>query len=176
MDNISKSLFSLCKSNNGLFKSEKQAKYLQSAVEGNTWFCSKSYNLGSFYNFKQCGSADFLFKLDNAGIVEVTKTTSKGKKSVFFKRIPQAEFEAVQAEKEKRIDYYKAINLFNDRILYRIEQLKTTKSSVKENYINEIMQGLSGEKMILKGAKVESIIKKVESNIERLNNKLKSYD
>lgn len=121
---ISKSLFGLLK-NNGLFKSEKQAAFLTKFLADDmTYYTSFSYNLGSEYNFKTCGSSSFTFYCDNKGIKKVIKCTGTNKTSVYFERLTMEAFKEkqakIKAEKQAYLENRKALDL----LLGREDRLK----------------------------------------------------
>jgi hypothetical protein len=101
-DKIGISLFSLVKNNAGLFKSEKQAKFLLSQVNnGETSDGKYSHHMGgNVYG----NSYSFFFTLDEKGVVKVEKTQNKThKSSVYFERpSSDGEVASLQGKHEAR--------------------------------------------------------------------------
>lgn len=76
-----KSLFGLIKSNNGRFKSEKQAQYLLSRMEGGLYVERSVLHFGEHEgrSSRNTASVEWEFYSNNEGIQFVYKTTSKGR-------------------------------------------------------------------------------------------------
>ena len=108
MDNTALSLASLVKTNNGLFKSEAQAKFLTSQCQGGSHIASGSVMGNSFMITYFC---------DSKGVTKVEKYTPKsGKTSIEWERVEQGKV-SVQDEKE----------------IKRLKRLiKATEKSIKE--------------------------------------------
>jgi len=86
---IKQSILSLCKNNNGFFKSERQAEFLTSKLGEVAGFVG---TLSAWGN-----NVSLFAEWDSKGIVKVVK---RGKSnSVFFERITLEEWEAKQARK-----------------------------------------------------------------------------
>ena len=97
MSNIAKSLATLVKYNGGFFKSEKQAKFLNSVTNG-VLVVSNAVCLGYEYNNKQVGQgAKTVYTLDDKGVLTVERHNAKGIKTTFDRNCPKS----VQANKER---------------------------------------------------------------------------
>jgi len=90
MSNLSISFASLVKNNNGLFKSEKQADFLLSRCNGNTYETSGRVGRSSFYMDYFC---------DEQGIIKVTKRTDKKGTVLTWERREDGKL-AIQDKKE----------------------------------------------------------------------------
>lgn len=95
MSNLAVSFASLVKSNNGMFKSEAQAKFLLSQCqEENTFFVG-----GQVYN----NSYTLSYNCDSLGVVSVEKYLPKsGKTTTTWERQPVEQLRAKQAEDAAR--------------------------------------------------------------------------
>lgn len=92
MDNLAASFASLVKSNNGLFKSEKQAAFLLSVCQDAGTFYTGGQVYGNSYSLQ--------YNCDDAGVVSVEKYLPKtGKIIVTWSRLTPVEFAANQAAK-----------------------------------------------------------------------------
>lgn len=91
MSNVAVSFASLVKSNNGMFKSEAQAKFLLSQCqEENTFFVG-----GQVYN----NSYTLQYNCDSLGVVSVEKYLPKsGKTTTTWERLTVEQFQAKQAQ------------------------------------------------------------------------------
>jgi hypothetical protein len=92
MSNVAVSFASLVKSNNGMFKSEAQAKFLLSQCqEENTFVCGGNVYNNSFTIFYIC---------DSLGVVKVEKYLPKsGKTTTTWERLTADQFQASQEAK-----------------------------------------------------------------------------
>lgn len=105
---IAKSFFSLIKTNNGYFKSEKQASFLLDHCGSDKVFITTDSMFNNSYNF--------FFECDDEGVVRVEKHTSK-KIETYWERDPDHEgfmVRAAELEEEKR--HRKAVAQRFDRI------------------------------------------------------------
>ncbi|QQV91143.1 hypothetical protein Freya10_5 [Polaribacter phage Freya_10] len=75
---ILKSIFSLAKTNNGFFKSDKQSSFLISKMDSTDGFIG---SVTSGYN-----SCVVFAKYDNKGIINITKHTKKGDVTMFERK------------------------------------------------------------------------------------------
>ena len=92
MDNLAASFASLVKSNNGLFKSEKQAAFLLSVCQDAGTFYTGGQVYGNSYSLQ--------YNCDDFGVVSVEKYLSKtGKIVLVWSRLTHTEFAAKQADK-----------------------------------------------------------------------------
>ena len=92
MDNLATSFASLVKSNNGLFKSEKQAAFLLSVCQDAGTFYTGGQVYGNSYSLQ--------YNCDDAGVVSVEKYLTKtGKIGLVWSRLTPTEFAANQADK-----------------------------------------------------------------------------
>ena len=92
MDNLAASFASLVKSNNGLFKSEKQAAFLLSVCQDAGTFYTGGQVYGNSYSLQ--------YNCDKAGVVSVEKYLTKtGKIVITWSRLTPTEFAAKQADK-----------------------------------------------------------------------------
>ena len=92
MDNLAASFASLVKSNNGLFKSEKQAAFLLSVCQDAGTFYTGGQVYGNSYSLQ--------YNCDDAGVVSVEKYLPKtGRHAIVWSRLTPAEFAANQAAK-----------------------------------------------------------------------------
>lgn len=92
MDNLAASFASLVKSNNGLFKSEKQAAFLLSVCQDAGTFYTGGQVYGNSYSLQ--------YNCDNAGVVSVEKYLPKtGKIVLTWSRLTPTKFAANQAAK-----------------------------------------------------------------------------
>ena len=74
MDSTLLSAFSLCASNNGAFKSARQAAFFASKF-GNELVAVESYSYG-YYNGSRC-AVTYTVQFDSVGITSITKTGAK---------------------------------------------------------------------------------------------------
>ena len=92
MDNLAASFASLVKSNNGFFKSEKQAAFLLSVCQDAGTFYTGGQVYGNSYSLQ--------YNCDDAGVVSVEKYLPKtGKIVITWSRLTSTEFAANQADK-----------------------------------------------------------------------------
>ena len=92
MDNLAASFASLVKSNNGLFKSEKQAAFLLSVCQDAGTFYTGGQVYGNSYSLQ--------YNCDDSGVVSVEKYLPKtGKIVITWSRLTPTEFAANQAAK-----------------------------------------------------------------------------
>ncbi|HLS52610.1 MAG TPA: hypothetical protein VK031_01435 [Tissierellaceae bacterium] len=78
-----KSLYNLLATNDGYFKSEKQARFLLSKL-GNRVVQNMGFNLGSEHNNKKVGNSAYrVFELDSKGVVSIVHHNAKGKEIIF---------------------------------------------------------------------------------------------
>lgn len=85
VDNIIFSLYGLVNSNDGFFKSDKQASFLLKMTGGSA-FQDFSFDLGHDYGYKKAGvGAQRVFNLDSEGVVSVVDIRAK-KETVIFER------------------------------------------------------------------------------------------
>ena len=92
MNNLAASFASLVKSNNGLFKSEKQAAFLLSVCQDAGTFYTGGQVYGNSYSLE--------YNCDDSGVVSVKKYLPKtGKIVITWSRLTPAEFAANQADK-----------------------------------------------------------------------------
>lgn len=92
---ISKSIFGLAKSNNGFFKSEKQAKFLSSKIDDLDG-CIGHANSG--YN-----SCPIFASYDDKGITKIIKSTKNGD-VLMFERKNQGVLTSLEAKEIKRLE------------------------------------------------------------------------
>lgn len=92
---IAKSFFSLIKTNNGYFKSEKQASFLLDQCGDGKMFVATYSVFNNSYNF--------FFECDDEGVVRVEKHTSK-KVEIYWERDPDhdAFMKRVEAQAEEK--------------------------------------------------------------------------
>ena len=97
MNDVLKSLLGLCSTNGGYFKSEKQAKFLLSRFEGNTFICNASFTFGEYEGrtSRNTRNVSYVVVADNEGIVSVTK----GDKVSFQRSISKESAELIAARK-----------------------------------------------------------------------------
>lgn len=116
MSNITASFYALAKSNNGMFKSDKQAAFLLAQCEGNVYFRVVADTFGD--DAKKTNYSELTITCDSIGVVSIVKVGQKsGKTNVQFQRVSAAEYAAKQAAKaaemaaeDKRIAAGKVIN------------------------------------------------------------------
>jgi len=146
-----KSLFSLAYTNNGFFKSEKQASFLSSKVVDGSITIVKS-----FYN----NTYLFHFVLDDSGIVEILKETSKQTSIHWTRNSDHEDFlnkkEALAAEKE---DKKQKADRFN-----KLCSIINKYNSNNTPRVISMLSGKSDQEMI----KVMSIIQKHDNIIKIL--------
>lgn len=149
-DNISKSIFSLARYNNGKFKSDKQADFIVRALEAikqaeegrikstgtgeeelqrlGTHFASYASNYGAV--------VDYYAKWNNEGITKITKKAVKsGKESVIFQRKDDAVYQKQKADSnsEWRETYKKHIEAtkpYVQQLEAKIKQLEQEKQAL----------------------------------------------
>ena len=97
MDSILSSCLSLAKSNNGLFKSEKQARFLTRVLSiDNNFGCTHSFGVHSSNNHQMI----YTVHHDEKGIIEIEQYSHKtGKTKIKFKRATEQEWKAKQDKK-----------------------------------------------------------------------------
>jgi chaperonin cofactor prefoldin len=120
-DDIMKSLNSLVKYNNGLFKSEKQGKFLLSRCqEPYTYYGSGSLGDGQTWS----GSYQFIYKLDDNGVINVHKSTPKSGVKLTWERISDNDFKS-----KMKSDAIKSIDILTNDIREREEYLDSPSGS-----------------------------------------------
>lgn len=91
MSNITTSFYALAKSNNGMFKSDKQASFLLSQCEHNVYFRVVADTFGD--DAKKTNYSELTITCDSLGVVSIVKVGQKsGKTTVQFERNTQESF------------------------------------------------------------------------------------
>lgn len=148
MSNVAVSFASLVKSNNGMFKSEAQAKFLLSQCqEENTFVCGGNVYNSSFTMFYIC---------DIQGVVKVEKYTPKsGKTTTTWERLTVDQFQVKVAndkavkeanssrEVQSQAKYQARTEAFNHALVIA-QNLVSTKSSVPLEVIQTVLKDVDG--------------------------------
>lgn len=148
MSNVAVSFASLVKSNNGMFKSEAQAKFLLSQCqEENTFFVG-----GQVYN----NSYTLSYNCDSLGVVSVEKYLPKsGKTTTTWERLTVEQFQAKVAndkaikeanssrEAESQAKYQARTDAFNHALVIA-QNLVSAKSSVPLEVIKTVLKDEDG--------------------------------
>lgn len=162
---VTKSLFSLLKTNNGHFKSDKQKEFLLSHCQSDRVFTS----VRSIYN----NSFQFHFICDDDGVVRVEKHTSK-KIETYWERDPDHDafmkrLEAQAEEKRRRVSIAQRFE--------RIRIIVNNKNADSTDRLLRMMKGKEGDalaKSTMAYLSIENKIKKLDglSNelLEEMNN------
>jgi len=142
MSNVAVSFASLVKSNNGMFKSEAQAKFLLSQCqEENTFVCSGNVYNNSFTMFYIC---------DIQGVVKVEKYLPKsGKTTTTWERLTNDQFQANQEAK--------AASKARDIALQEASVAKWQARQDAFNNALTIAQNLVKAEMLAKGVATEMV-------------------
>lgn len=102
MSQVLASIYSLAKSNNGLFKSEKQTAFIIAELDRRSGLFVELFHFGERNGAS--ATREVHVSWDQAGIVSITtKAVKSGKTTVKFQRVTQAEFEAAKAAKAQAI-------------------------------------------------------------------------
>lgn len=98
MSQVLASIYSLVKSNNGLFKSEKQADFLIAELDRRGGLFVEMFSFGEHNGAS--ATREVYIAWDQSGIVSITtKAVKSGRTTIKFERVTQAEFEAAKATK-----------------------------------------------------------------------------
>jgi hypothetical protein len=163
---ISSSLFSLVKYNAGLFKSEKQSKFLLSQSCDGVYIHQNSYVFGE--NGGCTRSVTFEFHMDETGINKVLKFNTFGASEIYWERNADAE---AQSEKNRiELEQRKAKKV---RIAKLVEQRErwnevlrwfySNKDALKEKYMRELLS-------------IDHTLEENKPKIEKIANKIRQLD
>lgn len=164
LSTAAKSLFSLVKSNNGDFKSNKQGEFLR-GVMGDTFTYVKHFNLGYDYNNKSCGTNTYTFYMDVQGIYKVTKENKKGLVTT-FKRLEGEDLTKVLQAKQERLNLNKKVDL----VAKRIDELMKLKDIVKDSFMSDLIGGSVKTEDIPSNRKI-LLAQTIDTNLNRLEHK-----
>lgn len=102
MSQVLASIYSLTKSSNGLFKSEKQAAFIIAELDRRSGLFVELFSFGEFNGAS--ANREVHVTWDQSGIVSITtKAPKSGKTTIKFQRVTQAEFEAANTAKAQAI-------------------------------------------------------------------------
>lgn len=118
MSEIAKSFASLVKSNNGAFKSEKQAAFLLSQCEGNSFTACASMYGNSYDNTYVC---------DSVGVVRVEHYTKATGTKIVWERVEAGKVSVQESKEFKRIS----------REIKRIEKSISEREAAKAQYVGK---------------------------------------
>lgn len=148
MNNVAVSFASLVKSNNGMFKSEAQAKFLLSQCQDVNVFTVG----GNVYN----NSFSLSYTCDNQGVVKVEKYLPKsGKTTTTWERLTVDQFQAKVAndkavkeanssrEAQSQANYQARTDAFNHALVIA-QNLVSAKSSVPLEVIKTVLKDEDG--------------------------------
>jgi hypothetical protein len=106
---IMQSVYTLAKTNNGFFKSEKQASFLIATLAERQGVFCELYSFGA--NNGAQARRNVFVSWDSNGITEIKTVAEKSHKTnVLFARIDESVFQAKQAKKAQELAQYKAEN------------------------------------------------------------------
>lgn len=107
-EDVAKSLFSLIKSNDGNFKSEKQAKFLLSQMDNGYMEYQSTMSFGTSRAANP--TTTWEFTCDNQGVVKVVKDLPAKGRQLYWERTKE-HIDAKRSDREKKSsDYIKALN------------------------------------------------------------------
>ena len=148
MSDLIASFYSLAKTNNGLFKSENQAKFLLSKCENNVFHrkCVAIFGVSQFSRHDY----DVTIVCDSIGIVSI-KHTSKTE-NLFFNRLSDAEY-SLKHEKQQtelivisRLKKLTSVQKFIDSVeSSRLRKLR--RSSLTESQKNQIFSSMESRRL-----------------------------
>lgn len=102
MSQVLASIYSLAKSNNGLFKSEKQAAFIIAELDSRSGLFVEMFSFGEYNGAS--ATREVYVTWDQSGIVSITtKAPKSGKTTIKFQRATQAEFEAANTAKAQAL-------------------------------------------------------------------------
>jgi hypothetical protein len=117
------SVYSLAKSNNGMFKSEKQAAFLIAELERRNGLFVECFSFGEFNGAS--ANREVQVTWDNQGIVRITtKAPKSGKTSIKFERKTDTEYQAIKEAKALEIQQGKQQAIADFKALIVQEQAK----------------------------------------------------
>lgn len=162
-NDIMLSLFGLINSNNGQFKSEKQAAFIRRFADGDVFTGFKDYAFGEFQGCKVRN--EYRFTLSAQGIEEVIKVDSKANQSVYWANTQEhknrvADKQTKKLASERAWNYNKALNIHIDHL---DALLKRVKDAFAEFLLTvEVNEDLYNNPTVLK---YKSAMNAVKSNI-----------
>jgi hypothetical protein len=164
---IARSFFSLLKTNNGYFKSEKQASFLLDHCGDGKVFVVN----GSMFN----NSYNFFFECDDEGVVRVEKHTSK-KIETYWERDPDHDafmkrVEAQAEEKRRRVSIAQRFE--------RIRIIVNNKNADSTDRLLRMMKGKEGDdlaKSTMAYLSIENKIKKLDGLSDELLEEMNNWN
>jgi len=162
---IVKTCFSLAKFNNGLFKSEKQGKFLSSL--GITISSTQNHNLGYEYNFKTCGTTYWTIYLDAKGVNKITKENSKGL-TVHFEREEGSAYQNKQDIKKAALEKYLPLYKMTEDKCHKISdrEFELEDKAGETYYTDYVLKLIQSE--AFKSLDEQTRIEKVEDLTDRI--------
>lgn len=164
MDSTLLSAFSLCASNNGAFKSAKQAAFFASKF-GNELVAVESYSYGE-HNGSRC-NVTYTVQFDSVGITSITKTGAKVETT--FERGGVNKYAETKARKARLAE-----DMRNDVLRIEIPYCETTIASKLadiRSFREEIAEGIAAG--ILSNSPVyQRCIEKLEAEVAELRARL----
>jgi hypothetical protein len=185
-EDLSKSLFGLIKSNDGKFKSEKQANFFLSKTKDTENILHYTQRLSFGTSAKANASVQWTFELDKVGITKVTKSTKVGGISIYWERT-EKHILANKSEKIKKLKsqiemFKEVVKSETDKLVQVSSELDKTKQDSDEQ-IKLLTQYLSPAQ--LKSFKDDFIKKidamqysynEIEMRLAEYQDKLKKYE
>lgn len=105
-EDLLKSFFSLTKTNDGRFKSEKQAAFLKAQTQDGVFFISQTLSFGTSTSSQR--KIDWTILVDDVGVVKITKRTNSKGEELYWERGNSATIAGKQSEQRaKNIDIIK---------------------------------------------------------------------
>lgn len=137
-EDILRSFFSLCKTNGGRYKSEKQAAFLKSHLEDGSFFITQVLSFGTSTASQR--KVDWNVVCDDMGVVKITKhTTSKGEELYWARDGEQGARDSIAAKNtvrdeknkvHKRADLEAIISQLKSELTTREDELEKAKNAI----------------------------------------------
>lgn len=179
-NDIMRSFNSLVKYNNGLFKSEKQAKYLLSKCQEPY----KYYGTGHIGAQNWSGSYQLHFSLDDKGVTRVEKCTSKGGCKITWERMSNDKFTSKKKEDSAQLiqSNLKEIDKWEEYLIQPRSQLEElnafeidTESKYKSGEYNDKLYSTFTDVIANKRDEFNSDIERVTLNINKLKEQIANF-
>ena len=148
MSQVLASVYSLAKSNNGLFKSEKQAAFIIAELDRRSGLFVEMFSFGEYNGAS--ATREVYVAWDQSGIVSITtKAVKSGKTTVKFQRVTQSEFEAVNAAKAQalKVEMEQLLAAFNKNLSDVETQIEAIKAE-SDQLVNLVKANTNDQTMI----------------------------
>lgn len=185
-EDLSKSLFGLIKSNDGKFKSEKQANFFLSRTKDTENILHYTQRLSFGTSAKANPSVQWTFELDKVGITKVTKSTKVGGTSIYWERTEKHSL-ANKSEKIKKLtsyieNYKEAVKSETDNLVKVSNELDKTKQEYDEKmklltqYLTPDVLKIFKDDFIEKIDSMQNRYNEIEIRLAEYQDKLKKYE